>query len=713
MSHSNNSLITNLMQKYYNRDLSWLSFNYRVLEEAKDKSLPLYERIRFLAIYSQNLEEFYKVRVASVRGLNKLSITNKQRLYYNPDFLLRDIYNEVKRQFGEHQKIFGDEIIPELAVNNIILVQNEELNEEQKEFVNNYFFQEILPLVQPVLLAKGNIFSFLQDNIIYIAVRLYKKSRKKELIKKKKRARYAIIKLPTQYLSRFVMLPKLDDKHFIMFIDDILKANLQVLFPGYYVDSEYSIKMSRDADLLIEDEFHGDLVEKIRKSLSKRKSGAPSRFIYDSEMPKSFLKLLKDIFKLSKDELFPGGKYDSFYDFFKFPNPLTPKLEGATVTPLHQKELSAYESVFAAVREKDFLLHFPYQSYDYVIRFLNEAAVDPKVEQIMTTQYRVATNSAIVSALISAARNGKSVTVFVEVKARFDEEMNLKFAEEMRRAGIKIIASIPGIKVHAKVAVALRKPKDGKMRGYAFLSTGNFNEKTAKIYADHGFFTSNSEIIEEISHLFKHLFDQNYKYPFKHLLIAQFNLVDELMKKIDREIANAQKGKKAYIIFKTNSLESKQFIDKLYEASEKGVKIDLINRGICCMVPQRDFSENITVTRIVDKYLEHARVYMFHNDGQNEIYISSADLMNRNLLRRIELAVPIYNETLKNELLDILKIQLADNTKARILDASHGNRTKESDFEVKVRAQVDIYEYLKNKTLHSESEKKPEPQTQS
>jgi polyphosphate kinase len=427
----------------------------------------------------------------------------------------------------------------------------------------------------------------------------------------------------------------------------------------------------------------------------KRKTGATARFLYDEKIPAAFLEFLVQSLKIPREELVPGGKYHNLSDLFSFPNPLSPNLEIKPLHPLHRKDLDSFSSMFEAIKARDWMLHFPYHSYDPVIRFLNEAAIDPKVKEIKTTQYRVASDSAVVNALLNAKNNGKKVTVFVELKARFDEYANLKFARIMSKAGIKIIYSIPGLKVHAKVALVLKKPVHDKQDSFAFLSTGNFNEKTARIYADHGLFTANDKIISELKDLFCFLENQDEKPMLKHLLVAQLNIKKELTKKIDREINNAAAGRKARLILKMNGLDHPKMIAKLYEAARKGVEIDLLVRGICCLVPGKKFSKNITVTRIVDRFLEHARVFVFHNGGDPEVYMASADWMNRNLERRIELGFPIYDEEIKKEVLEILHLQLKDNTKARILDSKHKNLKKPTGEDPKFRAQIEIYNFLK------------------
>jgi polyphosphate kinase len=681
--------------QFLNRDLSWLSFNKRVLDVATNKNLPLYERIKFLAIYSSNLDEFYRVRVGTYKRFTELSTEDKLKLRENPDLILKKIKQEVDQQQNHFGNIFRGEIIPSLQENNIFLVQNEELCELHQKFVKDFFLENLLPQMQPMLLLKKQVQPFLQNNAIYMAVKLFKKQ-KKEDETKKRRARYAIVKIPSHRFDRFIKLPQIDDKHYVIFLDDIIRLRMKILFPGYKIDSCYSFKLSRDADLLIEDEYSGDLIEMIENSLKKRETGTPSRFLYDENMPKGFLKFLKESFDLHPNDIVKGGKYHNFQDFFSFPNPRYPELELENFQALKADVFKGVgRSIFKSIRKKDRILHFPYQSYEYVIRFLNEAALDPKVEEIKATQYRVANNSAVVNALINAAHNGKKVTVFVEVKARFDEEANLRSAREMRKAGVKIIYSIPGLKVHAKIALVIRK---GDKKDYAFLSTGNFNEKTAKVYADHGFFTSNDNTINELKQLFDYLENKTPNYEFNHLLVGQFNLKDQLIQLIDTEIENAKQNKKAHIILKMNGLQERKMIKKLYEASEQGVKVDLIVRGICCLKPEQSYSKNIRVVRIVDQFLEHARVFYFYHNGDEKLYLSSADWMNRNLHRRIECAFPIEDTDIKTELIDILHIQLKDNTSARVLDKNLNNLSiLKSEQDQTIRAQFETFDYLKEK----------------
>jgi polyphosphate kinase len=688
--------MSNKQGKYINRDISWLSFNGRVLDEARDSSLPLYERLKFLAIYSSNLDEFYKVRVSSYkRALAKAEKGSPERAEINR--VRKEILRIVDGQQEEFGKIFREEIIPGLERNGIVLYRDQKLHRSARDYISQYHSTEVLPYLQPLLLVRGKILPFLQNDTVYIAARLLGKEHAGFSGSGKKKARYVLVNVPSSFVPRFIQLPAgTDDGHLIIFLDDVIRMNLDVLFPGYDVESSYSVKLSRDADLGIEDEFSVDLPQIISESLVKRKTGAPSRFLYDREMPESFLKFLRQSLKIPGKDLVPGGEYHNLSDLFSFPNPVSPKLEAKALKSFHRPELAGNESLLTAMEQKDRVLHFPYHTYDPVIRFLNEAAMDPDVKAIKVTQYRVAPDSAIVSSLINASNNGKKVTVFVEIKARFDERSNLEFSKLMKKAGIRILFSIPGLKVHAKMALVMKKSGASGAKAFAFLSTGNFNEKTARIYADHGLFTCDKNITSELRKLFTYLEKRKARPEFSHLLVARFNLKKKLSQLIHREIREAEAGKEARILLKMNGLDNKEIIDLLYEASRKGVRIDIIVRGICCLVPGEKFSRNITVTRIVDRYLEHARVFVFHNGGDETMYLSSADLMNRNLNRRIELVFPVYDHEVRKEIMKILRLQLADNTKARVLDNHHNNLGKKRQGAKSVRAQVDTYTYLKD-----------------
>ncbi len=687
--------------KYFKRDVSWLSFNYRVLLEAEDDALPIYERIKFLSIYSSNLEEFYEIRVAEHRGvIMKKNFTEESGA--EAEEVLTEITNEVNRQQREYYRIFSEKILPELNRQNIYLYQGSEPEPFHEEFVHNFFNEEVFPFLSPVMIQAGDIRTFIRDRRLYLVIRMVKKSKRKPEGDAVPEYHYALMKIPYAKVPRFIELPAHEGKFYIMFIDDIIRANLANVFPGYEIDSCYSIKISRDADIYLEDE-KGNIVESIRKKVKKRKIGALSRFMYDRAMPEDFLSFICDAFGITRDDLVVGGRYLNLQDLAKLPNPKGKELEQKIPTPMRVPYLDEKGSVFRAVKKKDIMLHFPYQSFDYLIRFLMEAAFDPKVDEIKITQYRVAENSAVINTLVSAAQNGKKVTVFVELKARFDEENNMSTAERMEKAGIRIIYSIPGLKVHAKVAVIIRKDsEDGnKRRDFAYLSTGNFNEKTARIYSDMALLTCNDEIITDINKVFAVLEGKMSEPTFRHLLVARFNMVPELTRMIHREIEHVKQGRKGRIVLKMNGLHDQNMINELYHASENGVEIDLIVRGICCLVPGQPYSANIRVTRIVDMFLEHSRIWYFYNDGREDVFLTSADWMRRNLNRRIETAFPILVPEIKQEVIDILKIQMRDNVKACLIDGQLRNNFKHNDDPVKVRSQLAIYEYLKNKSWKS------------
>lgn len=683
--------------KYFKRDISWLSFNYRVLLEAEDETLPIYERIKFLSIYSSNLEEFYEIRVAEHRGvIMKKNFTEESGA--EAEETLAEITEEVNRQQREYYRIFS-KVLQELNRQDIYLYQDSRPEPFHEEFVHNFFNEEVFPFLSPVMIQAGDIRTFIRDRRLYLVIRMVKKSKRMAEPDYVPDYYYALMKIPYAKVPRFIELPTHEGKHYIMFIDDIIRANLSSIFPGYVVESCYSIKISRDADIYLDDEKGGNIVENIRKKVKKRKISALSRFMYDSNMPDDFLAFICNAFGITTDDLVLGGRYNNLQDLIKLPNPRGKELEQQVPSPMRVPFLDEMGSVFRAVKKRDILLHFPYQSFDYLIRFLMEAAFDPKVDEIKITQYRVAENSAVINTLISAAQNGKKVTVFVELKARFDEENNMSTAERMEQAGIRIIYSIPGLKVHAKVAVILRKDtEDGcKRRDFAYLSTGNFNEKTARIYSDMALLTSNAELITDINKVFAVLEGKLAGPTFRHLLVARFNMVPELTRMIHREIEHVKAGRKGRIVLKMNGLHDQNMINELYNASENGVEIDLIVRGICCLVPNRPFSANIKVTRIVDMFLEHSRIWYFYNDGEEELFLTSADWMRRNLNRRIETAFPILNAEIKRNIIDILNIQLQDNVKACLIDEHLHNNFKRDGNPVKVRAQLAVYEYLKNK----------------
>jgi polyphosphate kinase len=675
---------------YVQRDMSWLSFNYRVLQEAKDPLVPLYEKIKFLAIYSSNLDEFFRVRVAQHRSLIRLSKKTKKELDYNPKQTLRTLLKIVNDQQIEFSRIYIEEIIPALREHNIFMLRRLDLTKEQKAFVEAYFQDNLLPFVQPVILVKDRVRFFLNNAALYLTVSLQPKESYTS------RTEYAIVKIPSDFLPRFIELPSKTGRHEMIMLDDIVRHSVSWLFPGYDIMDTYSIKLTRDADLYIDDEFTGNLIQKVKSSLQKRNVGPASRFVYDRTIPKQFLDFLSDTFDLEKTDMLPEGRYHNNFDFFKFPDFGLSQLRYKPLPPQRYPVLEDTEDIFNVISQRDHLLHFPYQSYESVIKFFESASEDPSVTHIKIVQYRVAKKSRIMRALMKAVENGKQVSVFIEVKARFDEEANIKWGEALQKAGVSVYYSMPGIKVHSKLALVNRK-EGRKEKLYAYLGTGNFNEDTAKIYSDLGIFTSDERLTKEMARVFHYLETAKKEgiAPFKHLLVGQFNLREDLVAKIDREIAHAKANKPASMILKMNSLSDKDMIEKLYEASQAGVKIKIITRGICSLVPSvKGFSENIEIISIVDRFLEHARVFIFHNKGKEEIYLSSADWMTRNLSHRVETSFPIYDGKLKQIIRQTIDFQLSDNVKARIINEEQDNQYRTNDNDIAIRAQIETYFYF-------------------
>ncbi|MFC2146916.1 polyphosphate kinase 1, partial [Acidobacteriota bacterium] len=594
---------------FFDRDLSWLSFNYRVLQEAKNPRVPLIERLKFLAIYSSNLDEFYRVRVASHRHLMRLKKVTLKKFDLLPETLVKKINAEVDKQQNEMGEIFRDQLIPELAKRNIFIVDGLNLTRKQSGFAREYFKKKILPLITPVYIEENSDPPFLENKKLYFVVQLVSPREDRPKIKN------VIVNIPSDKTTRFIVLPCRYNTHPVIQLDDVMRLSMDTLFPGRQVIHLFSIKLSRDAELYLEDEFSDDVVEKIKMSLDKRLTGVPSRFLYDLTMPRHFLNYLKGVFNLENEDLVPGGRYHNFNDFFTFPAPDKPGLFYEKLEPLPHAGLMKYESVFEAITQRDFILHFPYHTYDTVIRFIEEAAADPGVESIKITLYRVASRSSVAQVLIAAAKKGIAVTVFDEVQARFDEESNIYWGDELSKAGANVIYSYEKLKVHSKLCLVTRREGE-LLKRYAFLSSGNFNEKTAKIYCDHGLLTADDRLTRESDRVFDYLENRDVIPPFEHLLVAPFDLRKRLTALIKKEIVNARAGKKAGITIKVNSLEDKKMIRKLYKASNAGVKIRVIVRGICCLVPGENcMSENIKAISIVDRFLEHARVYIFHNNG--------------------------------------------------------------------------------------------------
>ncbi len=671
-----------------NREISWLYFNDRVLQEAADASVPLIDRIKFLAIFSSNLDEFYRVRVATLSRLANLNEKSKQILGYNPKKLLNQIKNIVVKQERKFNNLYENIIVKQLAEEKIFILDERQLNVSRGAFVKNYFREKLLSTLVPIMLTDGMKLPELRDRVIYFFVKLTKN----------KRVRYALIEFPDN-LPRFLVLPETNNLKFIILLDDIIRYNLEDIFFIFDHDTieAYSIQLTRDAELDLDKDVSDKFIDALSKSLQKRRKGKPMRLLYDTDMPAEMLNLLVSKMGLQGDSLIPGSRHHNFKDFIKFPNVGRADLEYNKYPPLPVDGLSFGRSLMGLIAKKDYLLSTPYQSFDYIIHFLREAAIDPKVKEISITVYRLAEDSRVMHALINAAKNGKKVNCLVELRARFDEQNNIHWSNRLEEEGVNVIYGMPDYKVHSKICLVSRIEKRRTVH-YACLSTGNFNENTARIYADHTLFTANKKITGDLDQVFRSLNKGQVPKGLKNLIVSPVDSRPAINKLIDGEIRNARAGKAAYMILKMNSLADELMIAKLYEASRAGVKIQMIVRGMCCLVPgEKGFSENISVISIVDKYLEHARVLIFCNGGNELVYLTSADFMTRNIEKRVEVGFPIYDEVLKRELRDIIDVQLNDNTKAREINAQNNNKYHKTRAKDLHRAQIDIYNYLKTK----------------
>ncbi len=673
-----------------NRELSWLSFNGRVLQEAASPDVPLYERIKFLAIFSANIDEFFRVRVAHLRAMMALKGKTRKKFDLDPAKVLKRIHKVVDIQQAEFGRIF-EALVRELHRHRIMLLKEHELSDAQVAFARSLFRTSIAQHLHPRYLDSTNDVPFLENRSLYLTVKLTRPETEDD--DRHQKPRYVLVNIPVPAVARFVSLPPEGGRHVVMFVDDVIRLCLPEMFPSEEVEGAYAIKLTRDAGLYIDDEYSGDLLDKIKKALHKRDQGVPSRFLFDGDISKKHLKTLQKRFLLSDADMIRGGRYHNFNDFFSFPNPLAPALE---YEPMPQISVNGNSSIFSEMQRRDILLYYPYHPYNDVIRFFGEAADDPDVTSISITLYRVARDSRIIEQLVRACRNGKRVTAFFEVKARFDEESNIRRAEELQRAGATVLYSIPGLKVHAKLGV-VSKTEDGTTAHYAYLSTGNFNEKAAEVYTDFGFFTVREEITSEVRKVFALLERRESSEEFSHLLVAPYTLRSTIVELIEREIHNAGKGRPAFIIAKMNSLQDPEMIEVLYAAGMAGVKIQLIVRGICCLIPGvKGMSENITVVSIVDRFLEHARVYWFHHGGDDRCYLSSADWMTRNLSRRIEVAFPVTDGHLRSRIRRMLDLQLNDSVKARVINRQQDNTIRNAGRSGGVRSQYALYQLLQD-----------------
>ncbi len=680
-----------------NREVSWLYFNGRVLQEAADTRNPLIERLRFLGIFSNNRDEFFRVRVATLTRLLKIQQTQEAGLA-DPRKVLDQIDEIVSIEEKEFMKTYH-QILEEMASKNLFIINETELSAEQGVYLKKYFLETIRPCLFPIMISNLKDISTLRDRSIYLAVSLRRKSR---LMKEE----YALIELPTKTISRFCILPTEGDKKYVILLDDIVRYCLSDIFSvfGWDAFSAYTVKITLDAEIDIDTDVSKSFLETMTESLKQRKKGNPVRFVYDKDMPIALLKTLTKLLKIRKeDPIRGGGRYHNFKDFMHFPNLDHPELEYPPLPPLRHKDLPPHRSILAAIRKKDIMLHYPYQSFQIIIDMLREASIDPKVRSIKMTIYRAAKNSEVINALLNAARNGKKVTVFMELQARFDEEANIFWTELLQEEGVRVIQGIPGFKVHSKL-ILIRSKENEKNIFYANIGTGNFNEDTARVYADDSLLTSDSKITADVANAFNQM-EANYRpIKYKSLVLAPFMMRNTFMKMISHEIRNAKANKPAWILIKLNNLVDETIIQKLYKASQAGVKINLIVRGICVLKPGvKGLSDNIEAISIVDRFLEHSRVMVFCNAGNPHYFITSADWMIRNFDNRIEVACPIYDTDLQKELMTMLQIQMADNVKARDLGSKKINVYAKSSKRI-IHSQLEIYNYFKTSLESTETE---------
>ena len=679
---------------YINREISWLDFNARVLQEANDVHVPLLERLRFLGIFSNNLDEFFQVRYATVKRIAQSSKTGK-RVFAgrSAQALLKEITSKVIDLQDESLEILNG-IYKEMERENIFFIDQNEVKPEQEDFLKNYFIQNVNPALVTIILSQNRDQDLSTNKAFLIVTMTLDQALENQNI-------YALIEMPKD-AKRFVVLPKNGDgKQYIMMLDDLIRYHFHMIFSFFNYKSiqAHMVKITRDAELDLEEDVSISYLEKITLSVNDRMISDPVRLVYDKEIPDQTLSFVMEKLNIdSTDSLIPGGKYHQRRDYMNFPSLDRPDLLYSSFPPLPIPMLSMEENILDAIDQKDYLLNTPYQDFSYVIKFLREAALDPKVKSIKITIYRLSKSSLIVSALINAAKNGKKVLVQIELQARFDEENNINFAEQLEAAGVQLIFGIPGLKVHSKICI-IERQHGKKNRRYGFISTGNFNESTAKIYTDYTLFTTNQKILKEVNKVFNFL-EVSYKIKkYKHLIVSPHYTASVISKMIDNEIENHQKGLPSGISLKLNNITNYPLVEKLYQASQAGVKIKMIVRGICCLVPGvKGLSENITVLSVVDKFLEHSRVIIFENAGEKKIYLSSADFMTRNIENRVEVACPIYDKELQQQILDTFELSWKDNTKARIVNQNPQNKMVKPKFEDKIqRSQWTTYDYYKNK----------------
>ncbi|MGQ4807260.1 Polyphosphate kinase [Candidatus Entotheonellaceae bacterium PAL068K] len=676
--------------KFRNREISWLSFNARVLQEATDPTVPLLERLRFLGIFSANLDEFFRVRVAVLKRLAQVGKPARKMIGDDPNKILSKLQRIVLKQQADFEAIYQG-ILQELAQEQIYIIDANHLSQEQESFVQQYIRYKLRPILAPLMINQLAKPPELRDHSVYLAVYL--------ATNHSKQWEYALIELPTHAVSRFLLLPPVNNQQTIILLDDIIRYCLPDLFSNFKFDhlEAFTIKVTRDAELNLDTDFSESYIRKISKSLKQRKLGAPVRFVYDSQMPDRLLRHLTKKMRMRKSDstFIAGGRYHNFKDFTQFPRLGPQHLHYEPWPPLPHRDLQQHHSIFEVLDQQDILLHHPYQSFDYLTDLLQEAAIDPHVTAVQMTLYRVAEPSHVVNVLMNAAQNGKAVTVVMELQARFDEARNVRLAQLLQDEGVRVIDGVPGLKVHAKLLLISRqKRKSPKL--YAALGTGNFNETTAGLYSDHCLFTTDVRITAEVKKVFDFL-DENFKIgQFRHLLVSPFNMRRQLMRCIDREINNARRGKEAFVFLKVNNLEDRQLINKLYQASQAGVEIRLLVRSVFSLIPGvKGMSERIRAASIVDRFLEHSRLFVFCAAGEGAYYLSSADLMSRNMDNRVEVACPVYDKNIQQELNDYLDIQWQDTVKARVLNKKFDNKYRKNKAKKSIRSQEKLYEYFK------------------
>ncbi len=683
---------------YIPKEVSWLSFNARVLQEAASSDVPLLERFNFLGIYSNNLDEYFRVRVATLRRLAIFSNKAKSILGYSPKAALKTINETVLRQNEIFEQTYAS-LLTELKNHRIHFVNEEQLDDRQTEFVGNYFRKEVRSRLMPLIINKENKLPILKDDAIYFAVQL----RNSETDKK----RYALLEIPSRsILPRFVMLPGKKGARYVIFLDDVIRWGLKDIFSILPFDeiSAYTVKITRDAELEIADDISESYIDKISKSLQQRRKASPVRFVHDREMPPEFLKILAKKMNLGSDDvIMPGDRYHNLKDFMKFIEVEGTGLSYPRLSPVRHPAIQYGRSILSVIRKRDIMFYFPYHPFDHFIDLLREASIDPAVTSIHITLYRLARNSSVINALMNAARNGKSVTTVVELQARFDEEANIHWGNKLTDEGVKVIYGVPGLKVHSKLCLITRV-KGEVVQRYAAVGTGNFNEDTARVYTDHLLLTSDKKITNEVLKAFNFFIANYRKDKFYHMLVSPFGLRNKLVSLIDNEIKNAKAGKEAWIKIKINNLTDEEIISKLYKAGDAGVDVRLIVRGMFSMAPgAKGVSENIRAIGIVDRYLEHSRFMIFCNGGDELVYITSADIMPRNLDHRIEVTCPVWDAAIKKEISDVFSIQWNDNVKARILDVELSN-TIVGGGETPLRSQTEIHSYYSGISSHPQTE---------